>query len=981
MQVSLSSKRMKILLTQKNLFAGLGGGESASFRYWNLCSSSTVYHVTDTPGSVQLPQHFQEVSFDVKFFDDLKMEIARKFNHKDQCWGDFQDYAYAKALAESVKGQHFDIVETGDYLTYPRFLRQAFSKKNISVGKYVLALHGRVSRTIALEQQIGCFYGEDHVQWLQAAEHQCFETADVRYGISRRYAGDLRSGSLLPVELIDPLLAIPGIQAVHVNSPSSSFPVYIGRIEWGKGPDLMVQIAWKLRDLFQNQYEIYGSSARLFKPSLLSRLAHFCSNRGFPFHYKGPQSYTEIVENVFGKPAIVVIPSRADTFNLVALEAFFHGCPIVLSQNTGAAVYFEEHYPNHPAVRMVDPENLEAQIAAVRAIEKDYYAIRKQLVEELSKDALHRDFTSFLRMLESDPVSSRAQILAAGELYDRLDQDLAEGEGSPVKELGDFKGMLFHVSARGEFLEKLVNPLTHGIPTNPYSSRNDLPAFDLFRGIQKVLAHKDRSREKELLKILYSKSPILGRFDVLSALAEVEFTYGNADIWAAYQLRLLRGGQSLSRDTLLLLSETLNALNFVEEARVVEFADDDSYGSSDRVFKYLNNRRLQFMQTEEPVEEYCRKSLKSAQNPRASIIVSLYEVDPRHLRFFVSTLARDPLLLDSKAEIIFVDSGSPTPQVQWLLGIQEASLFPWKLIRSFQRETIQMAWNRGIKAANAPYITFLGVDEGMREDALGKLCDYLDNHESINWVMADAIVQNVGHNGQWCGDVLKYRRTNLNSSLCMYDCTYLGYVGGLYRKSLHLDAGLYDPFFRGAGDTEFKCRVNPYLKLAHYPETLGLFNNFPSDRITNSAKIEIEDLRAWYLFRTKGGAAYLYERKDQQELESVFWSILTGKRTWIREEAEGDLFFGAHVLNYLISRYPDSGLSLLQKPIQRLKTGMIAMQSSKGDPYSKSYLANQLLVESVGFFKECRSIREDLEFPEDLRSDLVFSAHSWLWNP
>ena len=81
---------------------------------------------------------------------------------------------------------------------------------------------------------------------------------------------------------------------------------------------------------------------------------------------------------------------------------------------------------------MVDPENLEAQIAAVRAIEKDYYAIRKQLVEELSKDALHRDFTSFLRMLESDPVSSRAQILAAGELYDRLDQDLAEGEGSPL---------------------------------------------------------------------------------------------------------------------------------------------------------------------------------------------------------------------------------------------------------------------------------------------------------------------------------------------------------------------------------------------------------------------------------------------------------------------------------------------------------------------------------------------------------------------
>ena len=76
------------------------------------------------------------------------------------------------------------------------------------------------------------------------------------------------------------------------------------------------------------------------------------------------------------------------------------------------------------------------------------------------------------------------------------------------------------------------------------------------------------------------------------------------------------------------------------------------------------------------------------------------------------------------------------------------------------------------------------------------------------------------------------------------------WVGGMYRKSIHEHFGYYDSTFKVAGDTEFKSRILKFINVAYINENLGIFLNYPDERKSETPLAEIEDLRAWYLYRT-----------------------------------------------------------------------------------------------------------------------------------
>ena len=65
---------------------------------------------------------------------------------------------------------------------------------------------------------------------------------------------------------------------------------------------------------------------------------------------------------------------------------------------------------------------------------------------------------------------------------------------------------------------------------------------------------------------------------------------------------------------------------------------------------------------------------------------------------------------------------------------------PVVFARSVERETIQAAWNRGIKLSKAPYLCFLGADEGMHPDCLEQLYSCLQGNPDVDWAIADSIV-------------------------------------------------------------------------------------------------------------------------------------------------------------------------------------------------------------------------------------------------
>ena len=66
-------------------------------------------------------------------------------------------------------------------------------------------------------------------------------------------------------------------------------------------------------------------------------------------------------------------------------------------------------------------------------------------------------------------------------------------------------------------------------------------------------------------------------------------------------------------------------------------------------------------------------------------------------------IAIQSLAARGQVEVVLVDSGSPTAEYRVFKDLMHELSLPVVYARSRNRETIQAAWNRGIKLARAPY--------------------------------------------------------------------------------------------------------------------------------------------------------------------------------------------------------------------------------------------------------------------------------------
>jgi glycosyltransferase involved in cell wall biosynthesis len=255
-------------------------------------------------------------------------------------------------------------------------------------------------------------------------------------------------------------------------------------------------------------------------------------------------------------------------------------------------------------------------------------------------------------------------------------------------------------------------------------------------------------------------------------------------------------------------------------------------------------------------------------------------------------------------ELILVDSGSPDDERSVVMEFVErhpdANLL---YARTDERETIQAAWNRGIQLAKAPYLVFLGADETLYPEALEVLARELDADAGLDWVMGDSLVTSRDANGAFQSDVMLYDRTGATKDHAYLETTYLSWVAGMYRKSIHDRFGYYDQTFGAAGDTEFKGRVLPFIQVRFLPQTLGEFWNYPEERTTASPRAEIEDSRAWYLHRTPGGIRYAFENRPVEDIIQLLHNAL-GYRKCYAQHVSCDIEYALHLCNYLLNRRP-----------------------------------------------------------------------------
>jgi glycosyltransferase involved in cell wall biosynthesis len=392
---------------------------------------------------------------------------------------------------------------------------------------------------------------------------------------------------------------------------------------------------------------------------------------------------------------------------------------------------------------------------------------------------------------------------------------------------------------------------------------------------------------------------------------------GNDFVAATYDVRVMRatGGDRLG--VLPRVVAVLKANGYLHEAETVVAL----YGPNEQRFEHcqrlLEAARTAHGSVPERPFEFVEDS-RVSQTPRVSIIVSLYKAANK-LKTFLRMLGQQPLVVSGEAELVFVDSHSPTEEYSVYKEFAAPMGVRAIYARTAERETIQKAWNRGILLARAPYLAFLGVDEMVRPDCFALLAAELDADPALDWVQGNSVITEVDPHGTLQRDVMIYQRIPYDQDLVYLETCYLSWVGSLYRKSIHDRCGYYDESFGAAGDTEFKNRVLPYIKSKTLPLTLGVFLNYPEERATQSPRAEIEDLRAWYLHRSAAGVQYALAQRSAEDVWPLFKKAI-GYRKSYAGHVSSDLDFARAIAEFATQRgfsvIPESCVTAVIRALQ-----------------------------------------------------------------
>lgn len=902
----------RVLLLVKDLYASIGGGQTA---YRAIIENSPdrqfFYFIEDEAEGAARPKNAVPVPRRVYYREntgDLPSELQHYYSDYLESW------QLARSLVEAFPDIDVDVVDTPDYATNGLFIRGALQMHGVRVGIVSLALHGTISSALTSE------WGErlplSKLAEIRMRERLQYRAADSRYALSAAYADEMarRSGGS-PANLIDPLLIVGPFAPHHAAGDGKPDVAFVGRRERRKGPDIFVDALWSVdrqsygRSLLIGP-ESKGSSGVGSRP-LLEAMA---KRRELNLIFEEKLGRAELDE-LFLTPAIIALPSRYDQFNLVALEALRLGAPAFVSRQAGVARWIDERLPELSDF-VFDISGARELAAKLRHGLANYAGLRQRVIEAIAARPLLADARTLANMYAPAEPRCHAAQDAVREIQRRLDsfnrprehEARQDGRLGATAALPAWKQALINSPlrpaaeayhfARVELQSRVaaarkapsspgdggLASLKHEISDrSPRSIDQVKAAFDL-EGVRSLALAAGERKPQEIrdkLKILSQSlaHTLVGRVSLFAEMARLERKRGADVVAATYAMRSMRWLGGDAGGDLDFTLRTLRSGGYVREAAATEAMFADPARADSRVADLLRKQYLAQMTKDLGVFAILDDRRPADAVPLVSVIVSLYNAESK-LDLFLRHAANQSLLRAGKMEFILVDSGSPTNERGAFEAFVAQTPLPAVYARTAARETIQAAWNRGIKLSRGRYLSFLGVDEGVHPDAYAILANTLDENADVDWVMADSVVTTVDKRGSFVADVMTYDRRGYDQGLVYLETCYLSWVGGLYRKSIHDRFGYYDETFRGAGDTEFKSRILPHISSMHVPHPLGLFLNYPEERTTQHPRAEIEDQRAWYMFRTVPGLAYVWDNKPIGAVEDFFRSCLRYRKSY-----------------------------------------------------------------------------------------------------
>lgn len=366
--------------------------------------------------------------------------------------------------------------------------------------------------------------------------------------------------------------------------------------------------------------------------------------------------------------------------------------------------------------------------------------------------------------------------------------------------------------------------------------------------------------------------------------------------------------------------------------------------------------------------------------PRVSVLMTLYN-GANKLAHFLSALQLQTLNRRGEMELVIVDSNSPMDEYAAFKQAALAFPIPTLFARTRNRETIQTAWNRAIPLARAPYISLLGVDEAIVPHALERLAGVLDAEPHTDWAQGSILTTEADKYGNQASDIMTYDKTGYTNDLVYLETCYLGPVGAMHRKAVHDRVGYFDSTFRGAGDTEYKNRVLPGLKVTTVPDLLGLYVNFPEERTTQSPTAELEDGRAWYLHRTPAGVRYAFDGRPVEDLERQLVRCLWYRKSYLQKMST-DFALAEAVATVLRERAPDSPVLAAFGPgveaVARAYRGLDEFPGVRPDVWTAHARAQKdAVLAALADHKRLGRLPADVDYC--YVNDNINEQHHWLW--
>lgn len=1011
---------LKILIAEIDLFRSVGGGQTV---YQNIIrqrrADEFYYFVQNEAADNPRPANAHPIPLRSHFRRFMADEP--RYQHLLWCYRDALDMA--GSVQQALGSAHFDVVDTPDYRQTGLFLRRAFEMHGIHVDRVVLALHGTLSSAFRTAWPWRGNAGRDFAE-LVLRERLQVQTVDGRYAISKSYATEIQKRADFPIALLDPLLTVAQTEP-GPSEPSTTRPdiVFIGRREKRKGPDLFVDLAWWLPQGLFGKARLIGADGANHQgtggDAILSRMARM---RNVKLEFS-PSLDQAGLRQVRHKKSVVIASSRYDQFNLVALESILDGCPTLVAETAGVAAFIREKLPALSWL-IVDFQCDRIAAKPLTDILVNYEKRREEILAALRAADLKPDVSSLNRIYEGDAVFNRRARERIDDISDHL--ALFALREAPRRDRAALSPWLLRLRSiwRAPGVRRvrgLLRPLARGAFATARGFKRWL------RGVADVVRHPKAAARRFLVKhvlatmdleeslvgeaakipaipairrdlsfnVMRTSKEMRERISYLSTLVSShkvdriryfremmahERERGNALVAATYGMRILRWQ---GRDQFQLREQVSAALadgGFAREAEVVELMYGGAPDADARSRSYLD-RQLSLNRTKKDLPLEFSEDMRGAKPVRASIIVSLYNAADK-IPTFLRMLSQQTMIKRGECEVVFIDSGSPGGDHGAFQQAIAATPMPALYARSENRETIQAAWNRGIKLARGDALAFLGVDEAIHPECMDILSDTLDRNPNVDWVMSDSIVTELDKRETLSHDIMKYDRRGYRQDWHYLDSTFLSYVGGLYRKSIHDRVGYYDESFRAAGDTEFKNRVLPFIQTKYVSKTLGVFNNYPEERTTQHPRAEIEDLRAWYLFRTRAGVSYAFDQRPEEQAFLLLQDALRYRKCYC-EHWSTDLDLAASLARYLAERGKGRGAVQRQKAIDDLLRQFRALELMRNRPSTLGLLGDFSNVWT--YVRDARTKHKSLfslnEMPAyNILNDNRYEQHWWSWS-